>query len=83
MNIYLFGKTSLSGEAFYELFKLKKIKMNIYPFSRKDKNCYEFNLKEPRSFSLINNEEFKIISFAPIRIYLIALIIYYIKIEKS
>lgn len=66
MNIYLFGKTSLSGEAFYKLFKLKNIKMNIYPFSRKDKDCYEVNLKEPRSFSLINNEQFKIISFAPI-----------------
>ena len=32
MNIYLFGKTSLSGEVFYKLFNSEKIK--IFPFSR-------------------------------------------------
>ena len=64
MNIYLFGKTSLSGEFFYKFFNSEKTK--IYSFSRDDLNSYKLNLKEPRSFSLINDEKFKIISFAPI-----------------
>ena len=64
MNIYVFGKTSLSGEVFYKLFNSKKIK--IFSFSRDEENCYKFNLRDPNSFSEINNEKFKIISFAPI-----------------
>ncbi len=65
MNIYLFGKTSLSGEAFYSIFNSEK-GIKIYPFSRKDENSNKFNLKDPKSFSLINQENFQIISFAPI-----------------
>ena len=65
MNIYLFGKTSLSGEAFYSIFNSEK-EIKIYPFSRKDENSKKFNLKDPKSFSLINQENFQIISFAPI-----------------
>lgn len=64
MNIYLFGKTSLSGESFFKIFHSEKIK--IYPFSREDVNCSKLNLREPRSFALINSEKFKIVSFAPI-----------------
>ena len=66
MNIYLFGKTSLSGEVFYKYFNLKKTKYKIYSFSRDEKKGYQIDLKNPNSFNLINHEEFIIISFAPI-----------------
>ncbi len=66
MNIYLFGKTSLSGEVFYRYLKLKKIKYKIHYFSRDEKKGYKIDLKNPDSFSLINKEEFILISFAPI-----------------
>ncbi len=66
MNIYLFGKTSLSGEAFYKHFNLKKTKYQIHSFSRDKKNGYKLDLKDPNSFSLINNDKFILISFAPI-----------------
>lgn len=66
MNIYLFGKTSLSGEVFYEYFKSKKTKHKIYSFSRDEKKGNKIDLNNPDSFSLINNEEFVLISFAPI-----------------
>tara|TARA_A100000164_G_scaffold378852_1_gene421475 strand:+ start:396 stop:1286 length:891 start_codon:yes stop_codon:yes gene_type:complete len=66
MNIYLFGKTSLSGEAFYKYFNLKKPRYKIYSFSRNEKKGYKIDLKNPDSFSLINNEAYTLISFAPI-----------------
>ena len=66
MNIYLFGKTSLSGEFFYNYFNLKKTKHKIYFFSRDKKKGNKFDLKNPDSFSPINNEKFILISFAPI-----------------
>ena len=66
MNIYLFGKSSLSGEAFFEYFKSNNNKDKIYPFSRDSKSIYKLDLKKPSTFNLINNSEFLIISFAPI-----------------
>ena len=66
MNIYLFGKTSLSGEVFYKFFNLKQKKYKIHSFSRNEKKGYKIDLNNPDSFSLINNENFIIISFAPI-----------------
>ena len=66
MNIYLFGKTSLSGEVFYNYLKLRQSKHKIYSFSRDEKKGYKIDLKDPNSFSLINNEDFILISFAPI-----------------
>jgi len=66
MNIYLFGKTSLSGEIFYKYFNTKQKKYKIYSFSRDDKKGYKFDLKNPKSFSLVNNKDFFIVSFAPI-----------------
>ena len=66
MNIYLFGKTSLSGEVFYKYFNLKQKKYKIHSFSRNQNKGHKINLNNPDSFSLINNEEFIIISFAPI-----------------
>ena len=66
MNIYLFGKTSLSGEVFYEYLNLKKTKYKVHSFSRDQRKGYKVDLKNPKSFSLINNEKFILISFAPI-----------------
>ncbi len=66
MNIYLFGKTSLSGEAFYKYFNFKNPKYKIYPFSRDQTKGFKIDLKKPDSFSLINNDKFILISFAPI-----------------
>ena len=66
MNIYLFGKTSLSGEVFYNYFNLKKTKYKIHSFSRSEKKGYKIDLQNANSFSLINNEEFILVSFAPI-----------------
>ena len=66
MNIYLFGKTSLSGEFFYKYFKLKQKQYKIYSFSREENKGYKIDLINPDSFSLINNENFILISFAPI-----------------
>ena len=66
MNIYLFGKTSLSGEIFHEYLKLKQPKYKIYSFSRDVKKGYKIDLKNPDSFSLRNEEDFILISFAPI-----------------
>ena len=66
MNIYLFGKTSLSGEVFYDYFNLKNTKYKIYSFSRDEKKGYKVDLRNPNTFSLINNDEFILISFAPI-----------------
>ena len=63
MNIYLFGKTSLSGEVFYDYFNSKKTKFKIYSFSRDKKKGYKIDLKNPDSFSLINNEDFYINKF--------------------
>ena len=66
MNIYLFGKCSLSGEFFYNYFNLKNTKYKIHSFSRDEKKGYKVDLKNPNTFSLINNDEFILISFAPI-----------------
>ncbi len=66
MNIYLFGKTSLSGEVFYNYFNIKQKKYKIHSFSRDEKKGHKFNLKNPDSFSLLNDEDFIIISFAPV-----------------
>ena len=66
MNIYLFGKTSLSGEVFHKYLNLKQKKYKVHSFSRDEKKGYKIDLKNPDSFSLINNENFIIISFAPI-----------------
>ena len=66
MNIYLFGKTSLSGEAFYKFFNFQNSKYKIYSFSRDKKRGYKLDLKKPDSFSPLDNEEFILISFAPI-----------------
>ena len=66
MNIYLFGKTSLSGEVFYDYFNLKNTKYKIHSFSRDEKKGYKVDLRDPNTFSLINNDEFILISFAPI-----------------
>ena len=66
MHIYLFGKTSLSGEVFYKYLNLKQKKYKIHYFSRDEEKGYKIDLKNPDSFSLINNEDFILISFAPI-----------------
>ena len=66
MNIYLFGKSSLSGEAFFEYFKSKNNKDKIYPFSRDSKSIYKLDLKRPSTFNLVSKSKFLIISFAPI-----------------
>ena len=66
MNIYLFGKTSLSGEVFHKYLNLKQKKYKIHSFSRDEKKGYKIDLKNPKSFSIINNEDFILISFAPI-----------------
>ena len=66
MNIYLFGKTSLSGEVFYSYFNSQKPKYKIHYFSRDQKKVYKVDLKNPESFSPINSENFILISFAPI-----------------
>ena len=66
MNIYLFGKTSLYGEVFYKYFNLKQKKYRIHSFSRDEKKGYKTDLRIPDSFSPVNNQNFMIISFAPI-----------------
>ncbi len=58
MNIYIFGKTSLSGEVFYDYLNLKKPKFKIHSFSRDKKKGYKIDLKIPDSFSLINKDDF-------------------------
>ena len=50
MNIYLFGKTSLSGEFFYQYCNINQKKYKIYSFSRDQKKGYKFDLKNPESF---------------------------------
>ena len=66
VNIYLFGKTSLSGEAFCKILNSEKPNIKIHHFSRVGKGINKMNLKEPESFALVNKEKFTIISFAPI-----------------
>ena len=66
MNIYLFGKTSLSGEFFYNYFNLKQTKYKIKSFSRDEQKGYKVDLKNPNTFSVIDNDQFILISFAPI-----------------
>ena len=66
MNIYLFGKTSLSGEVFYKYFNLKQKNYKIHSFSRDEKKGHKTDLRIPNSFSPVNNQNFMIISFAPI-----------------
>ena len=66
MNIYIFGKTSLSGEFFYQYLHFKQKKYKIYSFSRDKKKGYKLDLQNPDSFSFINDEDFILISFAPI-----------------
>ena len=66
MNIYLFGKTSLSGEVFHKYLNLKQKKYKIHSFSRDEKKGYKLELKNPDSFSFVNDEDFILVSFAPI-----------------
>ncbi len=66
MNIYLFGKSSLSGKAFYEYFNSKKNINKIFSFSRDAKDSFKLDLKKPSNFTLVDNNKYKIISFAPI-----------------
>ena len=66
MNIYLFGKSSLSGQAFYEYFNSQKSINKIYSFSRDSKQGYNLDLRQPFTFKLVDSNKFKIISFAPI-----------------
>ena len=66
MNIYLFGRSSLSGQAFYEYFNSQKNINKIYSFSRYSNKGYKLDLKQPSTFKLVDSNKFKIISFAPI-----------------
>ena len=66
MNIYLFGRSSLSGQAFYEYFNSQKNINKIYSFSRYSNKGYKLDLKQPSNFKLVDSNKFKIISFAPI-----------------
>ena len=66
MNIYLFGKSSLSGEAFYQYFNSQRNYNKIYSFSREAKDIYKLDLKKPSSFTLVDSKKFTIISFAPL-----------------
>tara|TARA_A100001388_G_scaffold60142_1_gene41537 strand:- start:241 stop:1125 length:885 start_codon:yes stop_codon:yes gene_type:complete len=66
MNIYLFGKSSLSGETFYEYFNSQKNSDKIHYFSRDAKDGNKLDLTNPSTFNLVDSNKFKIISFAPI-----------------
>ena len=66
MNIYLFGKSSLSGQAFYNYFNTQKNIDKVFSFSRDSKDGYKLDLKKPSTFNLVDNNKFLIISFAPI-----------------
>ena len=53
MNIYLFGKSSLSGEAFFEYFNSKKIKIKFILFQEIQKCNYKLDLTNPSTFNLV------------------------------
>lgn len=66
MIIYLFGATTPAGQAFRNLFKRKFSKFKLLSFSRDKKKYNYLDLDFPESFSFKNEEEFLIVSFAPI-----------------
>ena len=67
MNIYLFGCTSIIGEAFIKQFDNEFLNKYIYLYSRTSKGSLDFDLNKPESFKIVKDEEsFVIISFAPI-----------------
>ena len=66
MNVYLFGSTTTTGQAFINIFnkniKDKKLKV----FSRQSEGYFKFDLDNPESFKIHNNQDFLLVSFAPI-----------------
>ena len=67
IDIYLFGATTLSGEAFAQLEELKNSDFRLITYSRKSKHHYNFDLLNPNSFKLKSLEnQFILINYSPI-----------------
>ena len=64
MNVYLFGSTTTTGEAYIDIFNKNIKNENLRVFSRYSKAYSKLDLDIPNSFKI--NEDFLLVSFAPI-----------------
>ena len=65
MNIHIFGGSNPSGKSFLNLLSSKSPSSRIFSFSRKSKFNY-VDLDDASTYKPKNNEEYVLISFAPI-----------------
>ena len=66
MNVYLFGATTTTGQAYTNIFKKNHEIKNLKAFSRYFQESSKLDLDKPDLFQINNNEDFFLVSFAPI-----------------
>ena len=66
MNVYLFGATTTTGQAYINIFKKHYDINNLKVFSRYFKKSSKLDLDKPDLFEINDNEDFLLVSFAPI-----------------
>ena len=66
MNVYLFGATSTTGQAYVNIFKKNYDIKNLKAFSRYFQESSKLDLDKPHLFQMNDNENFLLVSFAPI-----------------
>ena len=66
MIVFLFGATTVSGQAFVKQYTETYSNINLRTFSRKNNNSNFLNLENTDDFILNIKEDFLIVSFAPV-----------------
>ena len=66
MNVYLFGATTTTGQAYVNIFKKHHDIKNLKAFSRYFQKSSKLDLDKPHLFEINDNEDFLLVSFAPI-----------------
>ena len=66
MNVYLFGSSTTTGQAYIDIFNKNIKDKNLQVFSRYSEGSSKFDLDIPDSFKINDNQDFLLVSFAPI-----------------
>ena len=66
MNIYLFGSTTTTGQAYIDIFNKNIRSKNLKVFSRHYQGSSKLDLDFPDSFEIHDKQDFLLVSFAPI-----------------
>jgi len=66
MNVYLFGSTTTTGQAYIDIFKKNFKGKKLQVFSRYSEGSSKLDLDMPDKFKIIDNQDFLLVSFAPI-----------------